>query len=52
MVPKMWSTPEFFVTLDQFLPFYPTNNPENQNYEKMKKKNPSGDTIILHLRPT
>ena len=40
MVPKMWSTPEFFVTLDQFLPFYPTNNPENQNYEKMKKKKP------------
>ena len=28
---------EFFVTLDYFLPFYHPNNPENQNFEKMKK---------------
>ena len=30
---------EFFVVLDCFLPFYPHNNPKNQNFEKMKKKN-------------
>ena len=28
---------EFFIILCHFLPFYPTNNPENQNFEKMKK---------------
>ena len=37
---------EFFVILDHFLPFYPPNNPKNQNFEKMKK--PPGDIIILH----
>ena len=37
---------EFFVILDHFLPFYPPNNPKNQNFEKMKKM--SGDIIILH----
>ena len=36
----------FFVILDYFLPFYPTNNPKNRNFEKMKK--PPGDIIILH----
>ena len=35
----------FFVILGQFLPFYPTSNPKNQNFEKKK---PSEDTIILH----
>ena len=29
---------EFFVILDCLLPFYPCNNPKNQNFEKMKKK--------------
>ena len=38
---------EFFLILDHFLPFYPINNPINQNFEKMKKKTP-GD-IILHM---
>ena len=28
----------FFVILDYFLPLYPTNNPKNQNFEKIKKK--------------
>ena len=28
---------EFFVTLHNFLPFYPTNNPKNQKFLKMKK---------------
>ena len=37
---------EFFVILGHFLPFYPTNNPKNQNFEKMKKT--TGDIMILH----
>ena len=37
---------ELFVILGHFLPFYPTNNPKNQNFEKMKKI--PGDIIILH----
>ena len=40
----------FFVILDHFLPFYPPDNPKNQNFEKMKK-NP-GDIIILHMCTT
>ena len=35
---------EFFVILGYFLPFYPSNNPENQNFEKMI--NVPGDIII------
>ena len=31
-----WQT-ELFPISDYFLPFYPPNNPENQNFEKMKK---------------
>ena len=38
---------EFFVILGYFLPFYPANNLENQNFEKMRK--PYGIVIILHL---
>ena len=51
---------EFFLILDHFCPFTPphpttprplppprqSNNPENQNFEKMKKT--TGDIIILH----
>ena len=37
---------ELFLILDNFLPFYPTNNPENQNFEKMKNK--PRYIIILH----
>ena len=29
---------EFFVILGHFLPFYLPDNPENQNFEKLKKK--------------
>ena len=36
---------KFFVTMDCFLFIYPMN-PENQNFEKMKKR--PGDIIILH----
>ena len=42
---KMQRT-ELFV-IDRFLPFYPPNNPENQNFEKMKTR--PGDFIILHM---
>ena len=35
-----------FVILDYFLPFYPSNNPENQNFEKKKKKL---EDIIIHM---
>ena len=38
---------EFFVILGHFLALYPSNNPENQNFEKMKKA--PGDVIILHM---
>ena len=37
---------ECFVILGHFLPFYPTNNPKNQNFEKIKQT--PGDIIILH----
>ena len=37
---------EFFLILKHFLPFYPLKNPENQNFEKMKKM--PGDIIISH----
>ena len=40
----VWRT-EFLVILDCFFPFYPPNNPKNQNLEKLKKY---GDVIILH----
>ena len=42
---------EFFVILGYFLPFYPTNNLKDLNFENMKKKKKkknSGDTIILY----
>ena len=46
IVPQIRSmTDNFIVILGHFLPFYPTNNPKNQNFEKMK--NTSGDIIIL-----
>ena len=40
-----WQT-EVFVILDHFffLPFYPPNNPQNQNFEKMKAM--PGDVIL------
>ena len=40
-----WQT-EFFVILDNFLPFHPANNLKNQNFEKMIKA--PVDIIILH----
>ena len=38
---------QFFVILGHFLPFYPTDNLKDQNFEKMKKT--PWDIIILHL---
>ena len=38
-----WQT-KCFLILDHFLPFFPPNNPENQNFEKMKKT--PGDIIL------
>ena len=40
---------EFFVVLGYFLPFNPSNNPENQNFEKMK--NAHADIIIYKSVP-
>ena len=47
MVPEISTATEiFFVILNHFLPFYPTNSPKNGNiYKKMKTP---GDIIILH----
>ena len=39
-------TNRIFSHLDHFLPFYPPSNPENKNFEKMKKA--PGDIIISH----
>ena len=48
MLSETWSTTDrLFVTLDYFLPSYPPNNPENHNFEKLKKM--PGDIIILHI---
>ena len=39
MVPEIWSaTDKMFCHLGLFLPFYPTNDPEIQNFEKLKKR--------------
>ena len=40
MVPEIWCTKDivFFVILDRFLPFCSPMDPENQNFEKIKKK--------------
>ena len=49
MIPEMWSTTgrilSHFGPIFAFYPCPPTNNPENQNFEKMKKT--PGDIIIL-----
>ena len=38
---------EFFVILVHILPFHSPDNPENQNFEKLKKT--PGDIIVLHM---
>ena len=39
---------EFFVIWGHFFRFYSTDDPENQDFKKMKKT--SGDVIILYPR--
>ena len=39
---------EFFDISGHFLPLHLSNDPENQNFEKMKQ--PPGDAIIIHMR--
>ena len=47
MVPKIWSiTDSFLLFWTICLPFYYPNNPENQNFEKMRK---TPADIILHM---
>ena len=48
-VPEIWSETEFFCHFGSFFALFPPspNNPENQNFEKMRKA--SGDIIILRL---
>ena len=38
---------EFFVILGHFLPFYLPDNPENQNFEKLKTKKKTPEYIII-----
>ena len=38
MAPEILSETAQFVILGHFLPFYPSNDHENQNFEKMKTK--------------
>ena len=46
-VPEIWSeTDRIFCHFGPFFALLPHNNPENQNYEKLKKT--PGDIIILH----
>ena len=48
MVPEIWSaTDRNFCHFGPFFALYPTNNLENQTFEKMKKA--PGDIIILHM---
>ena len=48
MVPELPSAMDRFIGhFGPFFPFSPTNNPKNQNFEKIKKKNRY--IIILHM---
>ena len=51
MIPEIWSTTDriffsFWTIFCPFTPPTPSDNPENQNFEKMKIA--PGDIIILH----
>ena len=48
MVPEIWTVKNgIFYPFGPFSPFYPPKKTKNQNFEKLKQKNP-GDIIILH----
>ena len=49
MVPEIWSVTDSLSFWTISFPFYPTNNSENQIFEKMKKKQNPRDIIILHM---
>ena len=47
-VPEIWSMTDIvFCHFAYIFPFYPTNNPKNQNFERTKKM--PIDIVILHL---
>ena len=48
-VPEIWRVIDIIVIFiwGYFLPFYPPNNPKNENFKKMKKA--PEDIIILHM---
>ena len=47
IVLEIRSETEFFVILGHFLPYYFSNDQENQNFQKRKKL--PGDVILLHM---
>ena len=47
MVPAIWSLTEFFVIMDCLFPFHAPMDPENENFEKMKKA--LEDIIVLQM---
>ena len=47
MVLAIWSLTEFFVIMDCLLPFHAPMDPENENFEKMKKA--LEDIIVLQM---
>ena len=47
MVPKGTKNKVFFLILEPFLLFYPSSNPENQNFGSIKT---SGDIMDLRRR--
>ena len=50
MAPEIWSaTDRIFCHFGPFFALLPPNNPENQNYGKMKKKQKPRDIIILQM---
>ena len=50
MVPEIWSpTDRICCHFGPFPALLPPNNPENQNFENMKRKKTLGDIIILHM---
>ena len=44
MVPEIWSMTDIFVFWTIFFTFLPPNNPQHQNFEKMKAM--PGDVIL------
>ena len=47
MVLDTWSAAEIFLILGYFFALLPPNNPENKDFDKIKKT--PADIIILHM---